>query len=562
MRLIYLLLLCTIPLIAQKVPDGYFKNPLEIDLKLSGNFGELRSNHFHSGLDIKTNQRIGADVHATASGYVSRIKIERYGYGKALYITHPNGYTSVYAHLNKFAPRIEAYVKERQYAQESYMLQLYPGDLDLRVDQGEIVAYSGNSGGSGGPHLHFEIRDSSAKPINPMLMGIDIPDTKAPIIKQVKVFPLTKNSTINGKHKAATMRVYMQKDGTYRTEKINAYGRIGIGINTNDSQNGSNNKNGIYEVTSSFNGSENFKVTFDTYAFNESRHINQMIDYGHFKQYKSRIMKLFIPNNSPLSLYGDHIDEGKLTLVEPGSSHTYNVVVTDLKGNASKLHIDLFNDVVADLPEVTESDENIEYADANNTFTKTYSNFEVVIPKGALYEEAELEISESSDTLKVHRDVIPLHKNMIIKYYLDSKMEDNIDQYYIARITDWGAAYYVSTRRTENQLVANTRYFANYAVTKDDLPPTVKALNFKNKQWLSKKNYLKLKIEDTGSGIDGYRATVNGKFILMEYDYKTKTLTHDFRDGVVTTTDNELKVIVTDQVGNSTTFEATFYRKS
>ncbi|GAL00944.1 hypothetical protein JCM19314_170 [Nonlabens ulvanivorans] len=150
----------------KNIPEGYFKNPLDIELKLSGTFGELRSNHFHSGLDIKTNQRTGLKVYATASGYVSRIKIERYGYGKAIYITHPNGYTSVYAHLDKLSPRIEEYLKKRQYDNETYEIQLFPTDLELRVDQGEVVAFSGNSGGSGGPHLHFEIRDSAARPIN------------------------------------------------------------------------------------------------------------------------------------------------------------------------------------------------------------------------------------------------------------------------------------------------------------------------------------------------------------------------------------------------------------
>ena len=183
------------------LPEDYFINPFEIDLKLSGNFGELRSNHFHSGLDIKTNQRTGANVVAVATGYVSRIKIERYGYGKALYITHPNGYTSVYGHLEKFAPRIEEYLKKKQYEQETYEIQLFPGDLDLRVDQGELVAYSGNSGGSGGPHLHFEIRDGAARPWNPMLMGIEIPDTKSPLIKNAKVYPINENATINGKNK-------------------------------------------------------------------------------------------------------------------------------------------------------------------------------------------------------------------------------------------------------------------------------------------------------------------------------------------------------------------------
>ncbi|NND10141.1 MAG: M23 family metallopeptidase, partial [Flavobacteriaceae bacterium] len=157
-------LLCHSFGIAQsKYPQDYFRKPLDIPLVLSGTFAELRSNHFHSGLDIKTKQREGLKVYASAPGYVSRIKISHWGYGKALYITHPNGYTSVYAHLQKFSEKIEEYVKEKQYEKESFTLELFPSAEELQIESDEIVAFSGNTGGSGGPHLHFEIRDNKER---------------------------------------------------------------------------------------------------------------------------------------------------------------------------------------------------------------------------------------------------------------------------------------------------------------------------------------------------------------------------------------------------------------
>ena len=153
-----------------KYPQDYFQSPLGIPLVLAGTFGELRSNHFHAGIDIKTQLRQGFPVYAIAEGTVTRIKISHWGYGKAIYVAHPSGHTSVYAHLKKFSPDIEAYVKKAQYAKESFEIELFPDYGDLKVDKGDVIAYSGNSGSSAGPHLHFEIRNSvSEKPTNPLL---------------------------------------------------------------------------------------------------------------------------------------------------------------------------------------------------------------------------------------------------------------------------------------------------------------------------------------------------------------------------------------------------------
>lgn len=542
------------------LPENYFINPLEIDLKLSGNFGELRSNHFHSGLDIKTNQRTGANVLAVANGYVSRIKIERYGYGKALYITHPNGYTSVYGHLEKFAPRIQEYLKDKQYEKESYEIQLFPGDLDLRVDQGELVAYSGNSGGSGGPHLHFEIRDGTARPWNPMLMGIEISDTKTPLIKNARVYPIDKNATINGSNTSIPLRLIKQNDGSYKIESFKAHGNIGIGIGMADQQNGSNNQNGVYHITTMLNGTKNFEIEFDKYTFNESRHINQLIDYKYFKENKSRVTRLYIPNNSPLSLYKNTLNNGILQLVEPGMSHVYKIQIADFQGNTATIIANIENEAAPESLIVPDQSD-LSYVNYNSTFSKSLGNFTLTIPSGALYEDALLHIRQQLDTIVVHRDEIPLHKNIIISYDLSSKEGDNLNQYYIGRVTDWGAVYHVNTRRKGNQLIATNRYFGTFAVSKDTEKPTIVPINFKDGQWISKNNTLKLKIDDEKTGVDGYRATINGEFILMEYDYKTGLLTYDFDDKVVTDKEHNLKVIITDNVGNSTTFEAVFYRK-
>ncbi|WP_194850744.1 M23 family metallopeptidase [Nonlabens antarcticus] len=544
----------------QNLPQDYFQNPLDIELKLSGSFGELRSNHFHSGMDIKTNQRTGAKVYAAASGYVSRIKIETYGYGKALYITHPNGYTTVYAHLEKFAPRIEEYVKAKQYANEDYEIQLYPDDLELRVDPGEWVAYSGNTGGSGGPHLHFEIRNSAERPTNPMLFGIEIPDSREPLVKQVKAYPLNAESTINGKNQSQMLRLIPLKGNKFKTETFSAYGEIGIGVNTNDQMDGSNNQNGVYDIKTYFNGKPSFEMIFDQFGFDETRYINQMIDYEHFKNSKSRISKLYVPDGSPLSMYRESVDNGKLKLYNPGTQHNYKISITDFKGNESEINVDIDNEQkVEDLIPV--DTKNAILVAHNESFTTTQGSYTLTILKGTLYEDTFLDINENADVLKVHEDVIPLHKSMVINYDMKSKTGDDMSKYYLARITSWGAAYHTPSRLSGNTLTAFTKTLGTYAIRKDTKPPSIVPVNFKDGQWISKNRNLKLKISDRETGIKAYRATINGKFILMEYDYKTNLITYDFDDAVITDPDNELIVIVTDDVGNSSKFEANFKRK-
>ena len=198
-------------------PQNYFMSPLDITLVLSGSFAELRSNHFHSGLDIKTKGKVGFKTYASAEGYVSRIKISRYGYGKALYITHPNGYTTVYAHLQKFAPKIEAYVKKQQYKKETFELELFPKAEELKISSKEVIAYTGNTGGSGGPHLHFEIIDQQERPINPMLFGFDIKDTTKPVVHELYGYPLSEGSHINGETSRVKIRIIKLPNGQYKS---------------------------------------------------------------------------------------------------------------------------------------------------------------------------------------------------------------------------------------------------------------------------------------------------------------------------------------------------------
>ncbi|GAA0724157.1 M23 family metallopeptidase [Aquimarina litoralis] len=543
----------------KNIPTDYFSNPLDIPLASSGTYGELRSNHFHSGLDLRTNGEEGLPVYAAASGTVNRIKISHFGYGKAIYISHPNGYTSVYAHLQKFAPEIEAYIKKRQYAKESYEIELFPKAGTLSVTKGEVMAYSGNTGGSGGPHLHFEIRDAKARPMNPMLFGIDVKDTKKPTINSLWLYSLDKNAHINGTKKPTKLRLIPLENGNFKAEGVTAIGKLGIGVSTIDQQNLAANKNGVYKITTEINGQENFSMEMKRFSFSETRYINRLIDYTHYKKNKSKIIKLFIEKNNPLSIYNNTIDKG-IFHVEDSLSYTAKVFVKDFKDNTTQISIPIQGRQMEKIIE-KETPKTPYLVKTSENFTHNSGIFDLYIPKGSLYEEAYLDISVNGDTIKIHEDEIPLHKNMTIVFDVSNYSETDKKKLYIGRLGYNDKHYHVKTNKKGNRFSARTRTLGSYSLFADTEKPTIVPINVSDKKWISKANFLKIKIDDTDSGIKSYRATINGKFILMEYDYKTGMLVYDFNDKIISETENKFKLIVLDKVGNNTTFETTFFRK-
>jgi hypothetical protein len=541
------------------IPTSYFSNPIDIPLILSGSFGELRSNHFHSGLDIKTQQKEGIPIFAPADGFVNRIKVAFYGYGKALYIQHPNGYNTVYAHLQKFAGAIEDYVKSNQYRKESFELELFPDPTLLKVKKGDLIGYAGNTGSSQAPHLHFEIRDANSRPMNPLLFGIDIPDTKKPIVNSVMAYPISDDAHIDLSKNKKKLRLILQNDGTYKTEKIIAYGTIGFGIAANDQQDGASNKNGVYEIKSVYNGEERFNVLFEKFSFDETRYLNRYIDYNYWKENRTKMQKLFRQTNNPLSIIKNEIDNGYID-VEDSLNSVYKIEVTDFKSNAISIVIPIEgrkSDSLAERPIIETND--FIYSDQSTSISK--GKFNIFIPANSLYEDTFLNIEVQGDTLHFHEDNIPIHKNITISVDASNYIESDLEKLYLGRINYKSKPYYNTTSKEGDKLSIRTRTFGSYALVADTQPPSIKPVNFQDGKWISKNNTLKLRIKDALSGIRSYRATINEKFILMEYNFKNNVLTYDFDDDIIHETENNLKLIVIDNVGNSATFEATFFRK-
>ncbi|MEL0644830.1 M23 family metallopeptidase [Olleya sp. Ti.3.14] len=560
-HILLLLVFLTTSSIAQNIyPQDYFRSPLDIELVLSGTFAELRSNHFHSGLDIKTKQREGLSVYAAASGYISRIKISHYGYGKAIYITHPNGYVTVHGHLQRFSDKVEAYVKKHQYEKESFEIELFPDMNDLIVTKGEVFAYSGNTGGSGGPHLHFEIRDNQERPINPLLFGLKVKDSKKPIVKSMYAYPINDLSHVNGSNLKQKLRVIPQKNGDYKVEDLTAYGKIGFAVNTIDQQDLAANKNGVYKIETFYNGAQNFTIDFRKFSFDETKHLNRLIDYTHYKDEKERLQKLFLDTNNPLSLYKDKIDDGYLVIYDT-VSNVYKVKISDFEGNETNIDVNI-------------KGEDKQPNDVSKNFTSPYyiksgeanvlenQNIKVEFPRETFYDDFFIDFRVNGDTLKLHENNLASKKYFTISYDVSNYNPEDLKQVYIARLVGWNNFLsYSSTQRKDNTLFTRTKNLGTYCLARDTVNPTITPISFKDGQWLSKYRFLKVKIDDKHTGISNYRATLNGQWILMEYDYKKKTLTYDFNDKVVTDTKNNLKIIVTDNVGNSSTFEASFFRK-
>ncbi len=542
-----------------KIPSDFFNKPLNVDLVLSGTFGELRSNHFHSGMDIKTQQREGLPVIAAGEGFVSRINIQHYGYGKALYIQHPNGYTTVYGHLQKFSPEIEAYIKKKQYSNETYEIEAFPKDGELKVTSGQLVAISGNSGGSGGPHLHFEIRDGQQRPMNPHLFGIEIKDTQAPTVNSLWVYPLGENAHVNGSGDRQRVKLTPLKDGSFKADQLNACGEIAFGVNTTDKLDGASNNNGIYKIDATLNGDSIFQLNFDRFSFSESRHLNQLIDYEYFSNNKNRITRLYVQPSNPLSVYNNVVNEGKIT-IQDSLTYLYNITIRDFAGNERLIRVPIKGQhPTTSIPKT--KFETQYFVKAAEAFNVEDNGIDVYIPKGSLYEDTYLDIKFTGDTIHLHKDITPIHSNITIGFDVSKYSEEQKEKMFIASLGTRGRPSYSSTYKKENRFTTGVRTFGDYTLASDIKPPSISPINFKDGQWISGNEDIKLRISDDLSGIKSYRTTVNGKFILMEYEYKNNTLTHNFSDAVLTETENKLKVIVTDNVGNSSTFEAIFFRK-
>ena len=560
MKLLLAILLAPLFLFSQDYPQETFQSPLGIPLDLSGSFGELRSNHFHSGLDFKTSGKEGLPVYAAADGYISRIKISTFGYGKAIYITHPNGYTSVYGHLQKANGAIQDYIRKRHYQERSYEIEMYLYPTELPVKKGDIIAYSGNTGGSGGPHLHFEFRDTKSEQIiNPMHFGFKkiIKDERKPVIQGVVAYPID-STIVNNSQKPINISFSKQADGSYLSVKVKTNGKVAFGINAYDFCTNGYNKNGLYKVKAYLNGVLQYQYGFDSFAFDESRYINNFIDYERFHEMGQRVQKLFQLNEYPLSVVSGNKKDG-IIKVQPNTNYNYKVELYDFHGNKVDLVIPI--EFALQETKIAKTVQKTPYyikAKTESIFEK--NNVSVYVPENAFYNNFYMNFDVSNDIVTLHDDSVPVHKNITLTFNdVIGLTEEQLSKTYIATLDGYKLDYN-KTYRKGNSFSVKTKSLGKYKLAQDTTPPRIYNVNFVEGKKLTDQKTISVSVTDLHSDIDTYNGYLNGKWILMEYDYKTKKLIHNLDDKIYVEGRNDLKIVVTDNLQNSTTFESYFLK--
>tara|TARA_Y100000766_G_scaffold285412_1_gene308705 strand:+ start:13339 stop:15051 length:1713 start_codon:yes stop_codon:yes gene_type:complete len=545
-------------------PINYFQSPMDIPLFLSGNFGELRTNHFHAGIDIKTQGIEGKKIFASADGFISRIKIQHDGYGKAIYIDHPNGYTTVYAHLKEFSSRIDSFVKKKQYEEKSFTINWYPDSNKIPIRQGEEIALSGNTGGSGGPHLHYEIRDTKSEhALNALLFGLPVKDNIKPTIRGVRIYPINDESTINGQPKA----IYLKAISNQNKLELNSIPivskKIGFGIETLDKINGSANRCGIYSIQLKIDEKIVFEQKMDDVPFEESLYLNTHTDYHYKKTQNKWVHKSYIEPNNHLSIYKTYEQNGVINFDKPGL-HKLEYIVTDVAGNTNNLKFQ-----VNAKPSI-----NFTKKPLHKNFAKkmmyhrenefSAKGFLIKIPDSALYNDIDFKYYTQphpkvrwSDIHYAHSDHTPLHKSaeIYIKCDFPSSIPEN--KLLAIRKTSKGEFKVHIGEYAMGYYSFKTKYFGGFYIFHDTIPPKIKPLNIYDGKNIRFQNKFDFRISDNLAGVKTYKCYIDDKWVLMEYDQKKSRLTH-YKHKMFSSGKHTLKLIVTDFVDNQKVYSCSF----
>lgn len=535
------------------------RNPFDFPILLSANFGELRANHFHAGLDFKTQGVEGKPIHAVKEGVISRINVSPWGYGNAIYMDHPDGTTTVYGHLQKYTTSIAQYIKEKQYELESFSVDLKPDSALFIFKRGDVIGYAGNSGSSGGPHLHFEIRDTQTEEImDPLPFYKDrIKDTRPPVVQGIKIYPVAGEGIVNDSNKDFQVQTATSKSGQLTvTESIKAWGKVGFGIRAIDRMDNTNNIYGIKTVSMSVNGVELFHCDIQRFFFDQTRYINSLIDYNAWRDTHKFFMKTFVEPGNRLPFI-DHINRGYLTIEEEGD---YEVLfaLSDLYGNTTYSSFWI---------------EGVEQAipPRDSTHTQTFhrltenifgaKSIRLNIPRQAFYSDLDFNYQSSIDTgtgqviHRVHTSFVPLHKSAYLTLRIAEDTLSNKKAYGIVSLFK-GKKRWIGGSYNDGWLQADIRELGySYMVDCDTVPPKITPIN--QKQWSANK-VISFHITDNLSGVSTYRGEINGAYVLFEMDGKRGRIYYKIDKDRLVSGQQNLVLSVKDACGNTTEYTYRF----
>ena len=528
-----------------------FHTPIDAPFDLSGTFGEFRS-RFHTGIDFKSRGVQGQKIFSIEDGYISRIEVNNYGYGKVIYIDHLNGFTSVYAHLKNFSPELDEYVKSELYKSKRNSIKKFPKTNQLRINKGEVIGYSGNTGRSFGPHLHFEIRDTKSQDaINPLMFNYSYKDDERPIIRGLYIInennSLVRNSPIRKKVKKIN-------DSTYTVDDFEYYGKIGIGLDIYDIQyKNLYNQNGVYKVELFIDSILKYSYKMDKIKFSENHYKKIMYDYLSLAQKNKKVLKIYTPRNSDLSFLKNNKFNGIINS-DSIRDNSLLVRVSDWNGNSSSIKFNLkANDSISR----RSSYNGIEIL-TNQNYTLNKNSSIIEIGKNTFYDDLLMNISYQSDTLNLGKEKDPFRSSIRIK--LPHKISDTLElrQSFVGKIIN-GKISYISSKKNKSYIYASTSSLGEYIISKDTLKPDIKPINFTKKSNIKVKNTLKLRLKDDLSGIKNYSSYFNGNWALFEYEPKSNMIFHNLSDGIIKDGENELIIKYEDGVGNKGVYQVKVY---
>ena len=549
-----LLLLTSLSLAAQLDTFGFI-HPVKHQIRLSGNFGELRSNHFHSGIDIKSRRGVSGDsIISIQQGHISRIKIQLAGYGKAVYVDHPNGYTSVYAHLNEFSPKIEDFIRNKQKELESYALDLYLDGNQFALNQGELVGIMGNTGMSTGPHLHFEIRDTkSEETINPLLFGFNISDKIPPKIDSISLYGLDKNKIpIN----VTTVNSSEENNKFY----IDAW-RFGIGIQAYDYISGRRNKNGIYKVEIIIDDSTHFENIFDRFSFDQTRYLNACIDYKAKEDFIKKTLLCYRQPGNDLDMYNESQTDGVIKLFKDRSRNV-EIKISDVSGNTTSHFLQIYRKEKISPPELKKHDHYLKY---DSTHVLEAPKTRITFPANTFYKDEMInfssDIRRNSGSLDIGHHTIPSHKYYSIEIDVSSFVinRDKLCLVYL----DGGKLQNVGGKLNKDTLVVKTNRLGRFILVYDTAPPKLKMLTSIHN--LKPSGKVKVRMTDNyktlGEAKDpSWKVTLNNNWLYSEFDIKTKIIQFEIPENL-DKGEYDLKIQATDDRLNTDIIQYRFTAK-